>query len=347
MISMRYYILFVYLFITILSWGQAPLIGAYYFDGWAGNNKKVNEKWAQNAPTHLTKELALTFNSRQPIWGWRDDKLEIMEKQIDIAAKNGIDFFSFCWYWRNDNSNIDTTKINKDPLHTSIELFKKSANKRRMKFSLLIANHQGSRIKTKKDWLDAVDFWTKHYFNDSQYLKIDGKPVITIFASHSVNEFIPAIRKYIKEHTPYKDLFILSNKYYNTDSNYDALSWYNIREIEPGYSEERNYKTLMNNTIKTWKATDTNICVAPCVMVNWDRRPWETTTKGLYYTGRTPKLFREQLKAAFLFTYQQHHRIIMIYAWNELGEGGYLIPTLGDKKAIYLKQIKKIKRSYK
>lgn len=90
---MRYYILFVYLFITILSWGQAPLIGAYYFDGWAGNNKKVNEKWAQNAPTHLTKELALTFNSRQPIWGWRDDKLEIMEKQIDIAAKNGIDFF--------------------------------------------------------------------------------------------------------------------------------------------------------------------------------------------------------------------------------------------------------------
>lgn len=37
--------------------GQNPLIGAYYFDGWAGTNKVKNEAWAINAPTHLTKNL--------------------------------------------------------------------------------------------------------------------------------------------------------------------------------------------------------------------------------------------------------------------------------------------------
>lgn len=98
----------------------------------------------------------------------------------------------------NDNSRIDTTNIMHDPLHTSIELFKKAKNKNRMKFSLLIANHLGARIKTEKDWLDAVDFWTKHYFNDPQYLKIDGKPVITVFVSAEINKHIPIIREYVK-----------------------------------------------------------------------------------------------------------------------------------------------------
>jgi hypothetical protein len=30
----------------------------------------------------------------------------------------------------------------------------------------------------------------------------------------------------------------------------------------------------------------------------------------------------------------------LIYAWNELGEGGYLVPTKGDPEASYLKQVK-------
>ena len=53
------------------------------------------ELWAQEAPTHLTEKLYNDYNERQPIWGWRNDDLAIMERQIDIASQNGITFSCF------------------------------------------------------------------------------------------------------------------------------------------------------------------------------------------------------------------------------------------------------------
>ena len=79
------------------------LIGAYFFDGWSGKNRYAddpNQPWAVNAPTHLTKRFVEEFQEREPLWGWRGDVQEIVEKQIDLAADNGIDFFLFCWYWK-------------------------------------------------------------------------------------------------------------------------------------------------------------------------------------------------------------------------------------------------------
>jgi hypothetical protein len=32
----------------------------------------------------------------------------------------------------------------------------------------------------------------------------------------------------------------------------------------------------------------------------------------------------------------------LVYAWNELGEGGYLVPTKGDPGAAKLKMIKEV-----
>lgn len=325
---------------------QSTIIGAYYFDGWSGTNKVMDEEWSINAPTHLTKKLASHFQERKPIWGWRDDTLSIMEEQIKLASKNGIDFFSFCWYWKNDNNEIDTAKISQYPLNTSIRLFMHAKNKKKMKFSLVVANHQGSRIKTEKDWLDAVDYWSSHYFCDPQYLMIDGKPVINIFSCSEVNKLIPTIRRYVKTHTPYKDLFIISNNYIKSDNNFDMLSWYVIKEREPKHAEERDYKQLVNYVEKTWNSVDTCFHIAPCVMVNWDNRPWKTIENGLYYTDRTPELFKQHIKNALLFSRKNSStpHIVFIYVWNELGEGGYLVPTAGDKNATYLKQIKKVKK---
>ena len=47
------------------------------------------------------------FADREPIWGWRDDRLEIMERQIDLAADHGIAFFAFCWYWNKDPAKVE------------------------------------------------------------------------------------------------------------------------------------------------------------------------------------------------------------------------------------------------
>jgi hypothetical protein len=65
--------------------GEAPraTVGAYYFDGWAGKNAQAGKvDWAKDAPTHLTKRMLDEFPEREPVWGWRDDKLETMEPGI-------------------------------------------------------------------------------------------------------------------------------------------------------------------------------------------------------------------------------------------------------------------------
>ena len=72
---------------------------------------KEDPSWtAFNPPTHLTKRMLEEFAEREPVWGWRDDSLAIMERQIELAADNGITFFAFCWYW-----NKDPQKVAQDP----------------------------------------------------------------------------------------------------------------------------------------------------------------------------------------------------------------------------------------
>ena len=158
-------------------------IGAYYFDGWAGHSKlagDAKEPWARNAPTHLTRRLIEEFPEREPVWGWRDDSQEIMERQIDLAADHGIAFFAFCWYWRDDQRAINRQAIKDNPLHTSLELFLKAKNNRRLKFCLLVANHQGAEIKGAENWKQAADFWMP-YLKHPQHVTVGGKALLIVF----------------------------------------------------------------------------------------------------------------------------------------------------------------------
>jgi hypothetical protein len=43
--------------------------------------------------------LKTEFADRKPVWGWKDDTVEIMQRQIDYCADHGIAFWSFCWYY--------------------------------------------------------------------------------------------------------------------------------------------------------------------------------------------------------------------------------------------------------
>ena len=82
----------------------------------------------------------------------------------------------------------------------------------------------------------------------------------------------------------------------------------------------------------------------PVVMAGWDRRPWQE--KVLYYSQRSPKLFYSHLSNAadFVMKEESKQKMIFIYAWNEMGEGGYLVPTKDDKKGAYLKKIRKLRK---
>lgn len=320
-------------------------IGVYYFGGWAGH-KSGSESWDKNAPMSSTEKLEKDFSDRKPLWGWRDDSDAIMKKQINLASKNGIDCFFFCWYWADNGKAINEKEIAKRDLHDSMRRFMKAKNNKKMKFALLVANHGGSVISGNDNWKKAVDYWCKNYFSHPRYLKIDGKPVISVFDSKAIEPYINDVRnEAIKNGFP--GIYIISCGYHSDD--FDANSWYNIREAESGGSVERTYQSYTKFIEYVWDSKKKEKNIIPNVMVGWDQRPWDSKNTTLYFTQKTPQLFYNHLDSAFKYVLNKDitPKMILIYAWNELGEGGYLVPTLGDPKGEYLKQIKAIRKKYK
>ena len=330
-------------------------VGVYYYDGWCGKNSLAddpNEPWAKNAPRQLKKRMYEEFSDREPIWGWRDDAQEIMEKQIDLAADNGIEFFLFCWYWRDSNGPINLQAIQEAPAHTSMNLYLKAKNKNRIKFGLLVANHQGAEIKGQENWGKATEFWMQ-YFKDPQYVKVDGKPLVVIFSTKGIdNDALGIIQQVSKKQgLPGLSIAGCGNV---ADKNFEYKTHYNMN---PGYiagHEAHKYSELIDAHKKNWIGTEKQPYI-PEVTVGWDKRPWEDKSgngtggakEGWYFPNRTPKEFKDFLTDAVTWmdehpTQTTKERYVLIYAWNELGEGGYLVPTKGDPEASYLKVIRSV-----
>lgn len=330
-------------------------VGAYYFGGWAGVNpySEIPEEmyWAEHAPSHLTKRLALEFSDRQPEWGWRDDSVEIMERQIDLAADNGIDFFMFCWYWSDDKGGINKDKIEKTTAHKCIELYLKAKNKHRVKFGLLIANHEGAEIVGTENWADATKSWVK-YFKDEQYITIDDKPYVAIFNSNGLDAEGRAKMQQIAKEEGLKGLSIVACGSTPNSKSYDYRTHYNaIPVVDNGGNPRRDYDELVKVTEVEWVVTSQPYI--PTVSVGWDPRPWKTNPDDeakrnwYYYVDNTPAKFKKSLEKAVQWIENNpqatiNEKMIMIYAWNELGEGGYLVPNKSNNNGDHLKVIKEV-----
>lgn len=327
-------------------------IGAYYFDGWAGRSYLADdpdEPWAANAPSHLTRRMLEEFPEREPVWGWRDDSLEIMERQIDLAADHGLAFFAFCWYWHDNQQAINVQAILDDSKFTGLELFLQARNNHRMKFCLLIANHDWYEITGTENWTSAGEFLMP-YLTHEQYLTVDSMPLIIIFdaAGGDRNGFVAM--QQMAQNAGLSGLAIAANWNGSPADGYTHRTHYAIAQGWEGGSEEHSYSELIAANKEQWYGTAAQPYI-PIVTSGWDRRPWEgpdglyNQAASWYYPDRTPEQFAGLLQDAVTWMDNNpgqttKERIVMVYAWNEFGEGGYIAPTVGDPEGEYLKAIK-------
>jgi len=323
-------------------------VGAYYFDGWAGSSTrwKDDPAWTRlHPPTHLTKRLIEEFAEREPIWGWRDDKLEIMERQIDLAADHGLAFFAFCWYWSKDQE-----KLEKQPMHTGLQLFLKAKNNHRLKFCLLVANHQGFLFQGADDWRAAAERWLP-YFRHPQHVTVGGKPLVIVFnPGNGDTEGFAAIQATARK-AGLAGVAIAGCGGGRTEVGFTHTTHYNIIPGYAGKSEARKYAELVHAHQRAWRGSREQPHL-PTLSVGWDKRPWEGDrglgqAPGWYFPDRTPEQFATALESAV--EWMERHpdqttaeRVVLIYAWNEFGEGGYLAPTKGDPEGAYLKVVKRV-----
>jgi len=332
-------------------------LGAYYFAGWAGKSAmddgKAGHAWAKGMPSGFSQKLATEFSGRMPLWGWRDDTQEVMERQIDLAADHGIAYFSFCWYWYDNKRPINLKAIEDDPKHLAMRLFMQAKNNRRMEFCLLVANHAGHEIVGLDAWRQAADYWLT-LFKHPRYLRVEGKPLVVIFSPRGTD---PQGLAYLQEAARKAGFPGVAVAGCANPKPEDGFGFKTRYTVNPGYgkgSARHAYQELVEAHVKTWFGTPQQPCI-PAVSVGFDRRPWEGPggwgPKGVvpswYFEGKTPEAFTDFLKR--LVRWMDAHpeqvtkdRLAVVYAWNEIGEGGWLVPCKEDPEGAYLKAIRRV-----
>jgi hypothetical protein len=337
-------------------------VGAYYFAGWAGKSPyddgTPEHAWAKGMPTHFTRKFITEFSGRTPIWGWRDDTHELMERQIDLAADNGIAYFSFCWYWKDTKGPINIPVIENYPLHLPMYMFMNARNNSRMEYCLLVANHRGAEIVGTDAWKQAADYWIENYFKHPRYLKSEGKPVVMIFLPGGADKDGLAYLQEAAKKAGYPGVLVAGCGNCSVENGFQVQTLYNTKPREGlNMTDIYPFKLLADHNISEWNRTNRpDMPYIPCVTAGWDRRPWEAKDgEGLgagspvsqHFDRGTPGDLKKYMKSLVEWMNANpdkttKDRLAIVYAWNEIGEGGWLVPCKDDPKGAYLKAIRKV-----
>ena len=177
-----------------MSKNRRPEILAYYFPNW--HVDPLNEKWHGKGWTewNVTKCALPRFPGHKqpkvPLLGYEDEAdPAVMEKQIEIAVSHGVNGFMFDWYYYEGRPYRNRCLE---------EGLMKAANVNKIKFAVMWCNHDaiqahpGSRAfpspvlasgKTTPEIFRAVtQYCIDHYFAHPSYLRVDGKPVFSIYS---------------------------------------------------------------------------------------------------------------------------------------------------------------------
>jgi hypothetical protein len=321
-------------------------VGAYYFDGWSGHTN------------HVTRLLETKYADRQPVWGWRDDTVDVMQKQINYCADHAIAFWAFDWYYP-EGENKTT------PLNNALGLYLKAPNCQRLQFCLLVANHAGFRIGPT-DW-DACCLRWIELFRQPTHLRLDGQPLLIFFSpeelkrafggAEGVRRALETLRTKARQAGlpgvavaactgPGGHLSELADSGYTLLTGYN----YNLGWLSGGGSQPFRKLIEGNEGIFDQFAEKTPLPYVPVITAGWDRRPWEEDKlppekMSVWYPDRTPNLVEEFVRLGVRWL-DEHpdkatsRRLLLVYAWNENGEGGYLTPTAADGTE-YLKAVQR------
>jgi hypothetical protein len=344
-----------------------PKIGIYSFHTWEPGSPQI------------TPRLRTEFADREPIWGWHAHTVPLMERQIDYAADAGIAFWAFDWYWREQVSPDQWYHTGPRPddlfLNNGLKLYLQASNRQRMEFCLLVANHKPFRVGPD-DWEDVIATWLP-LLTHPQHLRIDGKPLLIIFSPPAMDERfgsdqavaaawerlqaaareagLPGVAIAGCEGGTLADPNFASRLARRRDQGYTHFTGYNYRPPGPAVYEEHSFTEIVDYSPKVWDAfaAVSPLPYLPCITIGWDPRPWQGPD-GLgpdshvcwHFTGRTPELVAKTVADAVAWM-RQHPDIVtsdeiaVMYAWDENGEGGYLMPTVGDGNA-YLEALRPI-----
>ncbi len=320
------------------------------------------------------------YQPKLPLWGYQmDDDPHAWEQKIEAATSHGVNTFIFDWYW------YDGKPFLEEALN---EGFLKAGNNKKMNFYIMWANHDANgyqwnhhRYKTDTilwdggvDWDNfkiVVDRVIKQYFKKPNYLKINNKPVFSIFnPSELVQSFggLEGTRKaldYFRQEAkvagfPGVHLQVIS---YGNNGNPGLLGGNDPESINKiitllginsittyhwsGINED--YLRWGDKEMSLWNKWDSALTIPyfPNVSVGLDdtpRFPKEGKESVVHYNNSPESFAAYLLKAKeYADKHPNQPKLLTIYAWNEWVEGSYLEPDMKWGYG-YLEAVKKVFR---
>jgi len=159
---------------------KAPQAVAYYFPCWHRLPEQQGEgfgEWPSIA--RATPRFEGHLQPKRPLWGIEDEaEPAVMAKKIATAADHGLSAFVFCWYYHEQGGYLDRA-LN--------EGYLRAANKTRLPFALMWANHDvGTQpfrkgAVTREVFERMTDLLITRYFKDPAYWRINGRCYFSIY----------------------------------------------------------------------------------------------------------------------------------------------------------------------
>jgi hypothetical protein len=354
--------------VTILS--SAPTygdvsVGVYYYGGWSpSNNPWKSDPWTKNGDIKKYRNGEL-----EPMLGWYDlQDINAVNKQLEWMLDYGISFIAFAWYWEADQAWWGGNYPKLQP-NAAISSYLKTQNKTRIPYALLWCNHNPSP-ETISEWDEIIEYWIKAHLWRSEYLRIDGKPVVFIISPEGLKsngsgratgfiqqaqairltpaEMLNRARIKAREKGLNGIYFVLcvtadQAEKFVPISGVDAITAYNYHGLS-----SRRFSELDSGYRNQWDRILSKSKVPYFVPMTsgWDDSPWKGAKNSIYPHNNksTPNEFEAHLRAGYetiAKNIEKTKGIGMLCCWDEYGEGSIIEPTK-QHDFEYLQRIRKV-----
>lgn len=320
-------------------------IGAIRWDAWFPNSPWAahihDKQWVARLPFYGSPVVDISKKIDQALG-------DTTESEAAYAASAGIDYFAFTLYAK--QSDEGNTNIIMSQFSEPLEKFLSLKNKYGMHFSLILPDTKSYTENA------SIRRQFASYVGQASFVRTsDGRPVVFLLMPGSPNAIrssdverdIIATRDVVIQdviQSVGKQPFLVALSFDANDGsylvknfNFDAFSSYGnpLGSSDRGDSGARSFSRCANSSKYYWSVANKNgTAYIPPVSLGWDYRP-VTDEKG---RSKRPEWcappqgndVRDLITSAFANARLPTFRSILIYAWNEFLEGGFLAPTLCD-----------------
>jgi hypothetical protein len=293
---------------------------------------------------------------------YRSDDSIVHSKHIDWATGYGIDVFLVSWDGYNSNEDIQY-------FNNNLKLLFRNELSKDIKIAIL---YEGLKFKTtgntQKPWerdisdphnleilLSDFKYLADNYFNDENYFRIEGKPVVYIYGSATYINTKDALEKLqeIMREKIGKEVFLISDHVtphffpgQKPEWEREARSFEGITSWLGGYSPSGeylggSYEVQIDKMYSEWfKWTLENKKLhMPSTTPEFDNRYVKWGNPASLPLERSPENFRKRLE--IILKYTNYPRVIFLGTWNDFFESTTLEPTR-EYEFTYLKIIREI-----